>query len=125
MLRKNIFKTLLAVAAVTAALGSYAFAGANTVTAKAAGQGADAIAGYTVGALAYTTIEAGGAIKIDKVSFTLTEAAGEVAATTAKARLDSSSAYTACTVLSGTWTCDFVTDVAVSAATSLDIYAAA
>lgn len=84
------------------AVAAYAFTATNTVPASKAGDGSGAISGYTVSSVAYT-LRASDPSYIDKWSFTLDSAAGEVQSKLVAA----SSAYVSCAIVGGTAvTCD-------------------
>jgi hypothetical protein len=100
------------------ATATYAFAATNTVPPTTAGEGAGAISGYTVSAIAYN-LNATTPSNIDTVTFTLS-----AAATTVKASLTGAAGtFYNCTVVSGNnWSCN-TAGATVGPATNLDIIA--
>ena len=100
------------------AFAAYAFTAANTVPASKAGDGDGAISGYVVSSVAY--VLATDPANIDRVTFNLDAAAGQV-----RAKVDaSSSTYASCTNTAGfSWSCDFSTDPAVLDADELRVIA--
>jgi hypothetical protein len=109
---------IVVVVALVFATSAYAFAAANIVPGTVAGEGAGAVSGYTVTAVAYN-LDATTPSNIDSVTFTLSGPA-----TTVKASLVAGTFYN-CTLVSGNnWSCTTTAPQAtVSAATSLDIIA--
>src|SRR5271157_5635616 len=106
MFTKNALKVLIIGIIVFAlATVTYAYAAANTVPASTAGDGAGAISGYTVSNIAYI-LDATTPSKINKITFTLSAAAGQV-----QVSVTGASPYQACTIASGTnVTCTFTTE---------------
>src|SRR4051812_37915292 len=105
------------------AAGSYALTASNTVADSSAGQGAQAISGYSVGGVTYT-LNSTDASQITTVTFDLTPVTGGGNATTVKAKLTSAAAYSSCTQPDATnfparWSCNTV-DTARNAA-NLDV----
>ena len=100
----------------------FAFAANNAVNESGAGDGQNAISGYTIGAIHYN-LNAATPTTIDSVQFTVTPTAGALAPTTVRVQLNGSGSWFGCTLSAGTWTCN-LTSVTVSAATQLRIVAA-
>jgi hypothetical protein len=102
---------------------AYGFAAANTVPVSGAGDGAGTISGYTISNVKYA-LNATTPANIDSVSFTVTPAGAAGAPTTVKAKLVSTStSYSACTLATSTWTCNF-TGVTAAQADELRVIAA-
>ena len=109
---------IIVVVALILATSAYAFAAANTVPGTVAGEGAGAVSGYTVSAIAYTL----GATpsNIASVAFTLSGPATAVQASLT----GSSGPFYTCTGGPTNWTCATTAPQAtVTNATSLDIIA--
>lgn len=97
---------ILAIVLVIAA-AAYGFAAANVVSETGAGDGANAISGYTIGDVTYTP-NAVDPTMIDKVEFTVTPTAGAAAPTTVRAKLSQSgTVWYNCTniMTTTTWEC--------------------
>jgi hypothetical protein len=111
---------IIVVVALVLATSAYAFAAANIVPGTVAGEGAGAVSGYTVSAIAYT-LNATTPSNIDSVAFTLSGSA-----TTVKASLTGSGGtFYTCSGVGNNWTCTTTapTQATVTGATSLDIIA--
>ena len=115
--RRRTILVLLAAAALS--LFTFAFTAANVVPGSKAGDGAGAITGYTVSAVAYQ-LDATDASLIESVSFTL-----DAAATTVKAKVvAASTTYTACSNTGGNnWSCNIEPDPTVLSADELRVIA--
>lgn len=97
------FKVILTlVVVVVLGATAYAFAASNTVPTSRAGDGAGAISGYTVSAVAYTLDPVDPSL-LDAVSFTL-----DAAATTVKIKLVAAGStwYNCTNSAVNDWTCD-------------------
>src|SRR6476620_3497136 len=79
---------------------AYAFAASNTVPATRAGDGSQAISGYTISAVAYG-LNSSTPTNIDSVTFTISP----TSATTVKASLNGGTTWYACTNSSGSVSC--------------------
>ena len=100
----------------------FAFADTNLVDESGAGDGQNAISGYTVGAIKYN-LNVTTPTSIDSVQFTLTPTAGAQAPTTVRVQLNGAGSWYTCTLSAGTWSCP-LTGVTVLAATQLRVVAA-
>jgi hypothetical protein len=117
--RRRRRTVIVLVAAAALALATYAFTATNTVPPTKAGDGAGAITGYNVTAVAYQ-LDATDPSLIESVSFTL-----DAAATSVRAKVvQSSTTYTTCANTGGNnWLCDFTTDPTVVSADELRVIA--
>jgi hypothetical protein len=115
------FLPVLVLVMILFAVG-FAFADTNLVNESGAGDGQNAISGYTVGAIRYN-LNAATPTSIDSVQFTLTPTAGAGAPTTVRVQLNGGGSWFTCTLSAGTWTCP-LTGVTVLAATQLRVVAA-
>ncbi|MBI4631965.1 MAG: hypothetical protein HY740_09685 [Chloroflexi bacterium] len=89
------------------ATAAYGFAAANIVDESGAGDGANAISGYTISDITYTP-NAVDPSMLDKVEFSVTPTAGAAAPTTVRAKLgQSSTIWYNCTniMTTNTWEC--------------------
>jgi hypothetical protein len=110
---------VVAVAALVVAASAYAFTAANTVPNTNAGDGQGTVSGYTVTNVAYV-LAAATPSNIDKVTFTI----NPTAAATVQAKLTAAgTTYTTCTNVTGSVTCDFSPDIAVTTADQLRVIA--
>ncbi len=119
---KRPWRLLVAlVATVALASGMFAFAASNTMPSAAnAGDGAVAISGYTVSALAYA-LNATTASNIDTVTFTISP----TAAATVKTQLATGGSWYSCTNTAGSVSCTTTAPQAtVAGATNITIVAA-
>ena len=98
---------------------AYAFAASNTVPATRAGDGSQAISGYTISAVAYG-LNSSTPTNIDSVTFTISP----TSATTVKASLNGGTTWYACTNSSGSVSCTTTSPQAtVAGATTLQVVA--
>lgn len=104
--------------ALVLAVTSYAFAAANTVPESGAGDGAEAVSGYTIANVHYNVTDA----NVSAVSFTVTPTAGAGAASMVKVTLDGTT-WATCSLSAGTWNCPLGTPVTVLSATNLRVIA--
>ncbi len=101
----------------------YAFADTNSLNESGAGDGQNAISGYTIAGIRYT-LNAAAPTTIDSVEFTVTPTAGASAPTTVRVQLNGAGSWFSCTNIAGTtWSCN-LTGVTVLAATQLRVVAA-
>ncbi len=112
---------LLGVLAVPAlvAISTYAFAASNTVPTSAAGEGANAISGYTISNIDYT-LNSSNPANVDQVEFDLNAAPPATADVKAKLVASSSTWYT-CTISAGTHSTCLTPGAAVSAIDLLSV----
>ena len=104
---------------VALAATAYAFAASNTVPATRAGDGSQAISGYTISSVAYG-LNASTPTNIDSVTFTISP----TSATTVKASLNGGTTWYACTNSSGSVSCTTTSPQAtVAGATNLQVVA--
>ena len=107
---KNIFRTRnLIVLALVTILGTaaFGFAAANIVSESGAGDGANAISGYTISDVTYT-VNPSDPSQLTAVQFSVTPTAGAAAPTTVMAKLESTgSTWYNCvnTMSTNQWTC--------------------
>lgn len=108
------------------AVSVYAFAAANTVPASGAGDGDEAISGYTITNVTYDTNTDSDPSDIDLVSFDLAPQAGAGAATEVFVKLVSSSnTWYPCTLAtSPNWDCPITGAVTTLSADELRVVAA-
>lgn len=127
MQRKSTILAGIGIAAVVAAGGS-AFTASNTVTnAFNTGQGEATVAGYNTTAVSYSYTGTN-KDQVSGVTMTVTPVSGATPAAVVKARLAAGDEYTQCSqpdaeALPLKWSCTFATAKAVSAVTTLDVYA--
>lgn len=101
------------------ASAAYAFTASNTVPSTSAGNGSQAISGYSATSVVYN-LNATTPSNIDSVSFTLTPAA----ASTVKIQLVGAGSWYSCTNVAGSVSCNTTSPQAtVSAANSLTLLA--
>jgi hypothetical protein len=116
------FLPVLVLVMILFAVG-YAFADTNSVEESGAGDGQNAISGYTITGIRYT-LNATTPTNIDSVQFNVAPTAGALAPTTVRVQLNGAGSWFACINSSGTtWTCS-LTGVTVVGATQLRIVAA-
>src|SRR5512143_3851422 len=114
--------SLIIIVTLAIAGAASALAAANTVPASHAGDGAGAIAGYTVSAIHYT-LNNTTPTNIDQVSFTLSVA--PVAGSTIRARLYDLGSWYSCTNVGANVTCNTTSPQAtVASATNLTVVVA-
>jgi hypothetical protein len=98
---------------------AYAFAASNTVPATRAGDGSQAISGYTISSVAYG-LNPSSPQNIDSVTFTISP----TSATTVKASLNGGTTWYSCTNSSGSVSCTTTSPQAtVAGATNLEVVA--
>jgi hypothetical protein len=101
----------------------YAFADTNSVEESGAGDGQNAISGYTISGIRYT-LNAATPTTIDSVQFDVAPTAGAGAPTTVRVQLNGAGSWFACSLVAGTtWSCN-LTGVTVLGSTQLRIVAA-
>jgi len=101
----------------------YAFADTNSLEESGAGDGQNAISGYTISAIRYT-LNATTPTTIDSVQFNVAPTAGAQAPNTVKVQLNGGGSWYPCTNTAGTtWSCN-VSGAAVLTATQLRVVAA-
>lgn len=128
MIRTRLFTTRLGLALILVLIMSasaYAFAAQNTVPVTSAGDGAEAISGFTVENVAYA-LNSTDPSTLDNVAFTLAPKNGNPVPSTVKAKLSNASGaewYT-CILNSSTWTCDVTDSLTVENAINLRVVAA-
>jgi hypothetical protein len=121
----NVRFVTLAILLALFAAGMYAFAASNTISSSNAGDGSQAISGYSVGAIAYTlnTTDPG---NLDAVGFNVSPDNGGAAPTTVKAQLNTAGPWHPCATGTGNaWSCATTSPQATSAqANNLRVIAA-
>lgn len=103
-------------------MATYAYAAANSLTESGAGDGTQAISGYTVSNIHYV-LDSTNPSNISAVTFSLAPTAGAGPATSVVAQVAPSTAWSTCTLTSGTWSCP-LTGVTALAASNLRVVAA-
>lgn len=103
-------------------MATYAYAAANSLTESGAGDGTQAISGYTVSNIHYV-LDSTNPSNISAVTFSLAPTAGAGPATSVVAQVAPSATWSACTLTSGTWSCP-LTGVTALAASNLRVVAA-
>lgn len=109
-----------AAAALIFSAGAFALTASNTVPSTTAGEGSQAISGYTVSNVSYG-LDTANPVNLNSVSFTLTPSSASVV----KVRLFSGGSWYSCSQgLTGTWTCATTSPQAtVAQVTSLEVVA--
>jgi hypothetical protein len=107
------------IAAAALAVTVYAIAASNTVPATRAGDGSQAISGYTISSVAYG-LNSSNPANIDSVTFTI----APTSATTVKTSLNGGTTWYSCTNSSGSVSCTTTSPQAtVAGATTLQVVA--
>ena len=103
---------------------AFAYAAANVVPESGAGDGNEAVSGYTITLVTYILLDSD-PTKVERVDFTVLPTDGADVATDVRITVDSGTTWVTCTNVTTAWTCSFAggSEPTVLAITNLQVVA--